>query len=103
MLHLSPERLAALADDAPSPAELAHLTSCADCARERRAYQRLTSMASLESTRIGGPVSSWEALAPALVADRVIDRGGRFSFTRKRAGRAWLQAAAGVLLLTGGA
>jgi hypothetical protein len=93
-LHLSPERLAALADDNPSAAEMAHLTSCADCARERRAYQRLTSMASLESSRIGVPVSSWESLAPALVADRVIDRGGKFNFTRRRMGRGWLQAAA---------
>ncbi len=102
MLHLSPERLAALADDNPSAAELAHLTSCADCARERRAYQRLTSMASLESTRIGVPVSSWESLAPALVADRVIDRGGHFRFTRNRTSKRWLQAAAAVLLLSGG-
>jgi hypothetical protein len=102
MLHLSSERLAALADDNPSAAELAHLTSCAECARERRAYQRLTSMASLESSRIGVPLSSWESLAPALVADRVIDRGGRFNFTRRRIGRGWLQAAAAMLLLTGG-
>jgi len=102
MLHLSSERLAALADDNPSAAEMAHLTSCADCARERRAYQRLTSMASIESSRIGVPVSSWESLAPALVADRVIDRGGRFNFTRRRMGRGWLQAAAAVLLLSGG-
>src|SRR5689334_2069277 len=102
MLHLSSERLAALADDNPSAAEMAHLTSCADCARERRAYQRLTSMASAESTRIGVPLSSWESLAPALVADRVIDRGGRFRFTRNRASRGWLQAAAAVLLLSGG-
>jgi hypothetical protein len=101
-LHLSPERLAALTDEAPSAAELVHLSACADCARERRAFQQLSSMASSESARIGVPITTWESLAPALVADRVIDRGGRFVFSRGRVGRQWLQAAAAVLLVTGG-
>jgi len=33
MSHLSSERLAALADEAPTAAELAHLAGCAECAR----------------------------------------------------------------------
>jgi hypothetical protein len=102
MSHLSAERLAALVDEAPTSNELAHLAGCAECARERSAYLNLSSLASAASAQIGVPVSSWQKLAPALVADGVIDRGRGFHFRTRARRRPWLQAAAAVLLVSGG-
>ena len=101
MSHLPTERLAALVDEAPTPAELAHLASCAECARERAAYRNLSELAVGETTRLGAPLTTWDALRPALVADGVIDDGHVHVRTR-RSGRPWMQAAAAVLLLSGG-
>src|SRR5215211_2193727 len=99
--HLSAERLAALGDEAPTAAEMAHLTGCAECARERAVYQSLAELASAESARIGMPLTRWETLAPALVADRIIDTGSA-PVRRRTHARPWLQAAAAVLLVAGG-
>ena len=111
MSHLPTERLAALADEAPAAEELAHLASCAACARERDAYRALLTAAQLEQTRIGVPLTSWDALQPALVADGVIDDGNtpwiataqRRSASETRWSRRLLQVAAAVLLVAGGA
>lgn len=101
MLHLSPERLAALAEDPPTAAELAHLTSCADCARERAAYRALGKLAGGDARQIGAPLTTWESLRPALLADGVIDSGSRKVYMRRnRPG--WFQAAAVAMLVTGG-
>ena len=100
MSHLSPERLAALIDEQPSAAELSHLATCRPCSRERGAYEALAEM-SKNSLTIGQPLSSWDRLAPALVADRVIVQENAF-VNRARASRRWLQAAAAVLLMVGG-
>ena len=102
MSHLSTERLAALVDEAPTSAELAHLASCSECARERNTYLNLSSFASSASAQIGVPLSSWDKLVPALVADGVIDRGRGFHFRTRMVRRPWLQAAAAVLLISGG-
>src|SRR5215218_4891150 len=103
MLHLSTERLASLVDESPTPAELAHLTSCADCTRERAMFRSLADLAASESARIGLPLTRWESLAPALVADGVIDDGRvRRLGSRPATRRPWLQAAAAVLFITGG-
>lgn len=102
MSHLPTERLAALVDETPTGAELAHLTSCPECARERAAYQAVADLASAESSRLGAPLTTWEKLAPALVADGVIDDGRGMRFTARSTRRPWLQAAAAVLLLSGG-
>jgi hypothetical protein len=102
--HLSTERLAALSDESPNAAELAHLAICAECARERAVYQNLLELASAESARLGTPLTSWERLAPALVADGVFDNGRPLptvSRTRRARG-SWMQAAAAVLLVGGG-
>jgi hypothetical protein len=100
MSHLSPERLAALIDEQPTAAELAHLAGCRPCARERGAYEALAAMTQGSST-IGSPLTSWEKLAPALRDDRVIESDiGRMR--RVRALRGFMQAAAAVILLTGG-
>ena len=102
MSHLSTERLAALVDEAPTSAELAHLASCSECARERSTYLNLASLASSAAAQIGVPLSNWEKLAPALVADGIIDRGRGFQFRERSLRRPWLQAAAAVLLIAGG-
>ena len=102
MSHLPTERLAALADEPPTAAELAHLTSCADCARERAAYQRLVELAANTATSIGAPLTSWEALRPKLLDDRVIGAEPAMLRPRHTGSRVWLQAAAAVLLISGG-
>ena len=102
MLHLSPERLAALADETATPAELAHLAGCADCTRERAAHRALDQLAAASARSIGTPLTTWESLRPALVADGVIDSGRGFA-TRARPRSGWLQAAAAAVLVAGGA
>ena len=102
MSHLSPERLAALVDETPTAAELAHLAGCAECARERAAYRNLVELAVNNSATIATPLTSWEALRPALVRDGIIDGGARAPRVSRRAGRPWLQAAAAMILVAGG-
>jgi hypothetical protein len=94
--------LAALVDEAPTPAELAHLASCEACARERAAHRAVAELAATEASRLGAPLTSWDALRPALVADGVIDDGRGLVFRERRGQRPWLQAAAAVLLMIGG-
>src|SRR5437764_2643188 len=102
MSHLPTERLAALVDEAPSAEEVAHLASCAECARERSLYQNLAELAMSESARIGAPLTAWETLRPALVADGVIDSGRGLQLRARQIRRPWMQAAAAVLLIAGG-
>lgn len=102
MSHLPTERLAALVDEPATAAELAHLASCVDCARERAAYQTVAELASAESARLGKPLTTWETLAPALVADGVIDDGRGLRFRARSVRRPWLQAAAAMLFVSGG-
>jgi hypothetical protein len=103
MSHLSSERLAALADGPASVEELSHLAACADCARERAALGNLAELATSESARIGSPLTTWDSLRPALIADGVIDRGRGLELRSRRVARPWLQAAAAVVLLVTGA
>jgi hypothetical protein len=100
MSHLSIERLAAMADDAPSADELAHLANCSTCAMERAAFERLTEAAVRESSRLVPPITNWESLRPALAAEGLITDAAS-AHARRRA-PVWLQAAAAVLLVTGG-
>lgn len=102
MSHLPTERLAALVDEMPTAAELAHLSSCPECARERAAHRNLVEAAATSSAHIGAPLTSWESLRPVLVADGVIDRGRGSPFRAHSVRRPWLQAAAAVLFVTGG-
>jgi hypothetical protein len=101
MSHLSAERLAALIDEPPTPAELSHLAGCIACTRERAAHESLADMAR-NAVTLGQPLSSWEKLAPRLRRDGVIDTGRAFG-KRAVVSRAWLQSAAAALLLLGGA
>jgi len=102
MSHLPIERLAALADEPPSQTEAAHLAVCAECTRERAMFRNLADLANGESARIGQPLTTWESIKPVLVADGVIDTGRGLPFRAQRVRRPWLQAAAAVLLITGG-
>jgi len=103
MSHLPDERLAALSDDPPTSAELAHLASCERCSAERAAYRALHELANADLARIGAPLSSWESLAPALRADGVIDTGEwRVARRARRFGGVWPQAAAALLIALGG-
>ncbi|MFL5605762.1 MAG: hypothetical protein ACJ8AD_04885 [Gemmatimonadaceae bacterium] len=101
MLHLSTDRLAALGDDQPTPTEVAHLATCAECARERDAYQTLVAMAHAERAPLGLPLTRWESIATALAAEET-----PLLVRRRPASRPtrWpLQVAAGLLLIAGGA
>lgn len=66
MLHLSPERLAALADDEPTGQEATHLAACVSCASERSAHRALLALAQHERTRGAEPLTSWNVLAAEL-------------------------------------
>ena len=103
MSHLPEERLAALSDEPPNSAELAHLASCERCASERAAHRNLRELASAQGAQIGAPLTSWEALAPALRADGVIDTGEwRVARRPRRFTGVWSQAAAALLIALGG-
>lgn len=108
MSHLSPERLAALADEAPSVDEAAHLAVCAECARERDVALSLLALAAAERMRIDAPLTSWESLAPALdpaapPATGLQAPGRNVLKFRAPSSRAMLQVAAGLLLVAFGA
>lgn len=72
MLHLSAERIAALADDEPTTTEGEHLARCATCARERSLHRSLRSLAASERVAAAAPLTSWEALLPALRSEGLV-------------------------------
>src|SRR5688500_8966012 len=101
MSHLSAERLAALASEQPTSAELAHLAGCRFCAAERGSHAAVRRLAAAEIARDSAPITEWGAIAARLRADGMISDveqpGIRFVATR------WaLRAAAALLLVTGG-
>jgi hypothetical protein len=101
MLHLSIDRLAALGDEHPTPAEAAHLATCDECARERDAYVALVAMAHAERAPLGLPLTRWDAVAAALEMDATMV-GTSPRHVRRMPG--WpLRVAAGLLLMAGGA
>ena len=101
MSHLHSDRLAALVDESATAAEVAHLAGCEACSRERAVYQNLASLARVESPQIGVPITRWERLAPALAAEGIIQDAHAPASVR-RPGRAWAQAAAAIMFVTGG-
>jgi hypothetical protein len=116
MLHLSSDRLAALADSEPTPLEAEHLAACAACARERAASRSLLMMARADREQLGMPLTRWDSLAPELHRAGLVAAGALMSApprmteihpaarsaSVRRAVR-WLQAAAVLLLVGGGA
>jgi hypothetical protein len=117
MSHLSSERLAELADAEPTLLETEHLATCASCARERVAHRSLLMMSRAEREQLGMPLTRWDSLAPelhraGLVAANALMTSGQPATGEyapaPRAGRVrraamWLQAAAVLLLVGGGA
>ena len=66
MSHLPTERLAALVDEAPTAAELAHLASVRGVrARAGGVSEPRPRLAANESARIGAPLTVWESLRPS--------------------------------------
>lgn len=102
MSHLPDERLAALSEEPPTQAELAHLAACERCANERAAYKSLRAIAEAEQKRIDAALSDWDSLAPALRADGIIDTGEWRVARRPRRFGVWSQVAAAMLIALGG-
>jgi hypothetical protein len=108
MSHLSTDRLAALGDETPTAVETAHLAACDACAREHAAYRTLVTMAHEERGAIGIPLTRFEAIASALAAEQeVVAPAVRVALGQRARVRGFLRtpmrAAAGFLLLAGGA
>ncbi|MBX3131855.1 MAG: hypothetical protein KF689_00540 [Gemmatimonadaceae bacterium] len=115
MSHLSTDRLAAIADDTPTPDEATHLAGCWDCRAEVAAYRRLARMAAMAPIP-SEPLTAWSQLAPQLRADglivdasRVASGGSGASVQplmrngRKPTLQLWtMRLAAGLALLVGG-
>jgi hypothetical protein len=107
MLHLNPERLAALADDEPTAEEARHLIVCTQCEGERRAQMALFQLARDTGSRGGVALTEWEPIARELRArgqivapDLTLARPAR---ERRLASESWwMRAAAAVLLLVSG-
>ena len=113
MSHLPAERLAALADHEPSPAEAQHLALCGACRREREAYRQLLAMAARERDQDAEPLLGWDALAGRLRAERLLVDAETVDtattappiapVARRPSGLpGWWRAAAAVLLVSGG-
>ena len=98
MSHLSIERLAALADEQPTADELAHLTQCAACARERDAHLSLLAMAGSERDAMGLPLTRWDSLSERLKSEGLV----AVRHPARRTSNWGLQAAAALLLVAGG-
>jgi len=101
MLHLSAERLAALADDEPTTTEGEHLARCSVCARERAAHRSLVAMAVGDREAAALPLTRWETLLPALRAEGIA-RSAEPTPRRFAANSGWMRAAAAVLLVATG-
>jgi hypothetical protein len=116
MSHLSIDRLAAVADETPTPDEATHLAGCWDCRAEVAAYRRLARLSAMAPTP-GDPLTAWSQLAPQLRAEGIIvdssratPQGGAAAVVpfpgngRKPRLQVWaMRAAAGLALLVGGA
>lgn len=69
--HLSTDRLAAMADETPTPAEATHLAGCWDCRAEVAAHRRLARLAAMAPLS-SEPLTAWSQLAPQLKAEGII-------------------------------
>lgn len=115
MSHLSTNRLAAIADETPTPDEATHLAGCWDCRAEVAAYRRLARLAAMAPVS-SEPLTAWSQLAPQLRAEGIIVDAQRLSTpgggapvipmlqgSRKPRLQVWaVRAAAGFALVIGG-
>ncbi len=83
MSHLSPERLAALADDTPTPIEAAHVTTCDACTAELAAQRRLARLAAEARVSVGPPASDFVTLLPRLRAEGLAQAPDRRAVVRR--------------------
>jgi len=103
MLHLPSERLAALADETPTPTESDHLAACPACASELGAHQRLLALSDGERRRIAPPLTDWESLSARLRDEGLIVGAPSHGASRARRMVRWGgRAAAAVVLVVGG-
>lgn len=110
MSHLSTERLAAIADDNPTADEATHVAGCWDCRAELAAYRRLARLSAMAPVPME-PLTAWSQLAPRLRDEGIINASGTASerlagatsHPRRRLPAWGLRAAAGVVLVLGGA
>ncbi len=100
MLHLDPERLAALADGDPTAEEAEHLAHCAGCRCEREAHRALVSMAADARAELSPPLTTWESIAGELREQQMLLPP--LAHRRPMWMRALGQSAAAVLLVAGG-
>lgn len=112
--HLSTDRLAAMADETPTPQEATHLAACWDCRAEVAAHRRLARLAAMAPTPTE-PLTAWSQLAPqlraeGLVVDAPTQGGGAPAVPFMKATdkkpklQLWaLRTAAGFALIVGGA
>lgn len=100
-LHPDIERLAELADEAPTPFEREHLAECSSCASDLAAYRRLVAAARDERRRIAPPLTDWERLRAQLDTEGLITSPAVRSQRARRV--LWVQraAAAAVLVASG--
>lgn len=116
MSHLSIDRLAAIADETPTPDEATHLAGCWDCRAEVAAYRRLARLSAMAPVP-SEPLTAWSQLAPQLRAEGIIVDAQRSSAQSYAAGQAipfvkadrkpslqvWaMRIAAGLALIVGG-
>jgi hypothetical protein len=69
------ERLAAMAEESPTPEEALHLASCWDCRAEVVAYRRLARLSAMVPPP--EPLTAWSQLAPQLRAEGLIAEAAR--------------------------
>ena len=101
MPHLSPDRLAELADSEPTAAERQHLDACATCAAERSAHRRVLTVAHLERDRLMPPLVTWDTLSVQLRAEGLI-KPQASTVTPRLWATGMMRAAAALLFVTGG-
>jgi hypothetical protein len=98
MSHLTPDRLAALVDDTPSPIEAAHITTCDVCSDELAAHRRLARLSAAAQATPLPPLSDFDALLPRLAAEGLIEARDRSTQLRT-----WtMRIAASLVLVSGG-
>src|SRR5687768_17967663 len=112
MLHLSIERLAALADEQPTADEKAHLAACPPCAQEIEAHRSLLAMAGSERDTLGIPLTRWDSLAQRLRTEGLLAGEQAGSVTaewvaapvgRQLSRKSWMRFAAAIMLVASGA
>jgi anti-sigma factor RsiW len=101
MEHLSPEALARLVDEAPTPDERGHIATCTACAAEVEVLREQTrALGSLPE--LMPPRGDWRVLEARLRSEGLVEDPGVFRGLGLAQTPVWMKAAAAVLLFLGG-